>query len=132
MANKPNKIEVPAGATSQAPNGVAAIAQADDLRKLRQFLTPQKSSDKQEDLLLVAGHNVVVDRRTPDTIRIEIGTDADCFDNMYQKTKKDGSAGGRFLALTKGAMFDSCPITIGGARFFLTVKVEKYDPKQSD
>ena len=113
-------------AAIEAAQGPAAVAALDDARKLRAFIKPASVPTVKDDPpLFVAGHNIVVDRRQPDTLRIDIGLDAEAFENILQKDPEAP----RYLAKTTGAMYDSREIAIGGKRYFLTVKLLEYVPK---
>lgn len=108
------------------PKGAAAVAKADDWRKLARPVV------RQAETLFSAGHNVVVDLNEPDALILRIDTSADAIAETEQasaskeKLKENPAAkGARYLARIKGGMYGSAAIVIAGKRYWLKCTLEE-------
>lgn len=116
--------QVKAAAEFAPPGSLSAKA-------LRQFKVAKAATVKAETSdFFNNGHNVVIDRRDPTELVARIGLDPEAMAAILHTTKKDGTPGGKFLAITEG-LYNSVPVKIGEQTFFLAVSLRLYEPKSA-
>lgn len=71
------------------------------------------------------GHNITLDWRDANELKVSIATDAEALAAVFVPTKQDGSQGTPALAKTDGTMYGATIIeTPDNRRWYLTVKAD--------